>query len=231
MINNINSYLELSALFKQNNKILYLVGGTVRDILLHKEIFDYDLVTNATPDEVVSILKDFKINDCFKKYGIIQLSYNKTHFDIATLRKEKSYKDFRHPLKITFVNSLKKDVKRRDFTINGMYMNDRFELLDFVKGKKDLDNNILRTIGNPYKRLKEDPLRILRALRFSLMYGFSLDRKLISAIKKEKKYLNLLSNDKINLEFKKIKNVNETVIYDMYKKFDIDYLLNNEKRV
>lgn len=228
MINGVNTYLELVSNFKAHNKILYLVGGTVRDILLKKDVFDFDLVTDALPSLVLSILSNYNPIDTFIDYGVIQLKVKGIHFDIVTLRKEKIYKDFRHPLSIKFVTSIKTDVKRRDFTINGLYMNDRFEVIDFVNGIKDLNNHILRTIGRPSKRLKEDPLRILRALRFSLMYNLEIEKKLDKAIKKYSKLVNKLSNDKILSEFKKIKGVGMDKIEEIYHKYNLINFIKKE---
>lgn len=225
MIKNINSYLSLSRLFKDKGFNLYLVGGSVRDILLHLDVYDFDVATDAAPDEVINVLSSLKYDDSFKKYGVIKLQYQTCHFDIASFRKEKQYKDFRHPKKIEFVKKMKIDYKRRDFSINALYMDDRFKIYDFCNGKRDLDNKIIRIIGNPNKRIKEDPLRILRAIRFSISLNFSIDLKLEKAITKYNYLIKNLNKEKIRSEIKKVNK-------DLYEPFkNILYKYNIDKYI
>ena len=158
------TFKSLHKLFKENGYSLYLVGGTVRDFLLGLELNDYDVVTNATPKDMETFLEN--ANYTFAKYGSVKLHYQNIKFDITTLRKEEGYLDSRHPNKIVFCDSLEDDSKRRDFTINALYMDEKERVIDFYNGKDDLKNHIIRMIGDIDKRIKEDPLRIIRAARF-----------------------------------------------------------------
>lgn len=216
-------FVELASLFKNNGFSLYLVGGTVRDILLKKELTDMDVVTDATPEEMKTFLKaDFT----FSKMGSVRLVYEDVKFDITTLRRESGYVDYRHPDNIVFVKTPKEDYVRRDFTVNAMYMDSSFNLIDYVNGFSDLQNHIIRMVGDPEIRLKEDPLRILRAIRFALTYDFSIDEKLSQAIFHNNIYLKELSKDKIRQELKKINDVDEEKLNDIFHKYSIQYLLD-----
>lgn len=215
-------YRQLATLFQEKGFSLYLVGGTVRDYLLGLPLSDIDVVTDATPQQMKNFIDG---NYRYEKMGSVSYKYKNVHFDITTLRKEKRYKDSRHPLNVKFVTSLKKDVKRRDFTVNGMYMDSAFRIIDFVDGEKDLNNHVLKMIGNPCRRLKEDPLRIIRAVRFALIYHFSFDKKLKKAIKKNGKYLNNLNMDKIKLDLKKMPLFDQEKFTQILKELSIiDYL-------
>ena len=139
MANNIDEFLKLSKEFSSHGYHLYLVGGSVRDFLIHKnEIEDFDLTTDATPEEMASFLADCDMT--FSKYGSVKIKRKKQEYVITTFRVEGKYKDSRHPSKITFVRDMKKDVQRRDFTINGLYMDDRFKIYDYVGGIVALRN-------------------------------------------------------------------------------------------
>ncbi len=225
----INFFLELNNKFRAAGVSLYMVGGTVRDFILYKDVHDYDLATDATPDQVVVILKDYNFDATFKKYGVITLKKDGIRYDIVTFRKEFVYIDYRHPAIIDYVKSIEEDVVRRDFTINGLYMDDRFQIYDYVGGQKDIENKIIRTIGDPTVRITEDPLRILRAIRFSLEFGFSIEPSLESAIKENVGLLHELNPDKIKHELSKFKNIDYQVMKNMFKYYSIDYLLGEGK--
>ena len=203
----IELYLSLSKEFESRSFILYLVGGTVRDCLLDKELTDMDLVTDATPLEMKEFLPDADYT--FSKYGSVKVKIGEVKFDITTLRKEEGYGDYRHPSKICFTKSIKEDVFRRDITINAMYMDKDLKVIDLVGGQKDLNNKIIRMIGNPRKRIEEDPLRIIRVFRFMLETGFSIDEELKTAIEEKIEMVNLLNRDKIIQEIKKSNHPDE----------------------
>lgn len=215
----ITAYLKLARLFKDHGFSLYLVGGTVRDYLLRLPLTDMDAVTNATPIQMNAFLKE--ANNKFMKYGYIKYQVDGIKFDITTLRIESKYKDYRHPSKIKYVDSLKKDYVRRDFTINAMYLDDLFVLYDYSSGQEDLKNKIIRLIGNPKKRIKEDPLRILRAIRFSLEFGFSFDEKTAKAMKKYAFLLKKLNKEKIKEEIHKFPAVDEAMKNKLFTDFAI----------
>ena len=221
MLEKTKTFIELAKLFKEHGHNLYLVGGTVRDILLNKPLDDMDVVTDATPEE----MKSFVNGDyTFSKMGSVKFNYQGTKFDITTLRKEKHYQDYRHPAEVVFVKDLKTDHLRRDFTINAMYMDEHFQLIDFENGEDDLNNRVIKMVGNPIKRLKEDPLRVLRVIRFSLAYNFIFDKDLEQALIKSTKYLDKISKDKIKMEFKKFKNIKNDQLDEMLEKYSIKHL-------
>lgn len=225
----IDAYIKLAKVFKNKGFNLYLVGGTVRDFLLKQDLKDMDLVTDATPDQMLPFLKG--ADDSFKKYGSIKYKYEDVKFDITTLRVEGAYKDSRHPSKIKYVTFLKKDCLRRDFTVNGMYLDSYFILYDYCHGQEDLKNKVIRFIGKPSKRIKEDPLRIIRAIRFALIYGFSFESETEKAMKKYTYLLSKLNKEKIKEEVHKIKNVDKDLKNKLLSDFEVAKYLEdiNEK--
>ena len=215
----IDAYIKLAKVFKKKGFNLYLVGGTVRDFLLKQDLTDMDLVTDATPEQMIPFLPG--VDDTFKQYGSVKYHYEGVKFDITTLRVEGAYKDSRHPSKIKYVTSLKKDYLRRDFTVNGMYLDSYFILYDYCNGQEDLKNKVIRFIGKPSKRIKEDPLRIIRAIRFALMYGFSFDPDTEKALRKYSYLLGKLNKDKIKEEVHKIKGADKDLKNKLFKEFSI----------
>ena len=219
----ISEFIKLHELFKTHGFSLYLVGGSVRDYLLGKPLMDLDAVTDAQPDVLKIFLKD--ANYTFAKYGSVSyVSEGGFKFDITTMRKEKRYRDSRHPGYIKFVHKLSTDVKRRDYTINGLYLNGNLKVIDYVHGQKDLKNKVLKMIGNPNKRLAEDPLRIIRALRFVIDYDLALDKKLEKAIRNNIDLLDKLNIEKIKQDLAKIKNQEQEAILNLLNDFGIQHL-------
>ncbi len=164
-------FSSLAKIFYSNGYSLYMIGSSSRDYLLNNEIKDYDFVTNATPKQISLFLK---LDLTFEKYGVVKLKYEGKHIDIATLRKEESYLDNRHPSKITFVDYITLDYVRRDFTINSIYIDKDYKIIDpTLKGVSDLNNKVLRFIKPIEVSINEDPLRILRAFRFKSEYNLS----------------------------------------------------------
>jgi len=198
---NIDIFKTLSDLYKQHGYKLYMVGGTSRDYLLKREFDDFDLCSDATPDEEKAFLDN--VDDSFAKYGTIKINYLNTRFEITTLRKEAKYSDNRHPEMIEFVKDIETDYKRRDFTINALYIDDSLNIYDFGSGKQDLNTNLIRMIGDPNKRLREDPLRILRAIRFSLVLDFDIEERLLITMKKLSYLISSLNPEKVKQEIKK----------------------------
>lgn len=217
-------FIALSKKFQEHDFKLYMVGGTVRDFLNGIDLTDMDVVTDATPEQMKSILE--KADYTFSNLGCVRYKSNNIKFDITTLRKEKSYKDSRHPMKVQFVKDLKDDVVRRDFTVNAMYMDDKFSVIDYVNGREDLNNQILRMVGNPDERIKEDPLRILRAIRFSLDYNLIIEPKLKKSLKANINLLDNLNRDKIAMEIKRIHCQDIDSIKEKFKEFNIQYYLD-----
>lgn len=159
----------------------YIVGGFVRDYLLGIESNDVDVNTNATPKDLLSIFKDSISPQ--EDYGSVTVIYNNIRFEITTFRKETGYLDHRRPDKIEYINDLYEDIIRRDFTINSLCMDKDGNIIDLLNVRDDIDKKIVKAIGNPIDRFREDSLRILRAVRFSVTLEFELDNELIKAIK------------------------------------------------
>ena len=224
MSNKLELYQKLSKVFNEHGYNLYLVGGTVRDYLLHIELTDMDAVTDATPEEMKEFLTE--ANYTFAKYGSVSIKIEGVKFDITTLREEKTYLDSRHPNEISFVKDPSIDVKRRDFTVNALYLDKEYQVIDFVGGEADLKHLILRMIGDPYLRLKEDPLRIVRALRFKLDYNLTIEDKLDKAIRDSVHLLKELNPDKIRQDIKKIKCSNKGQIEKLFEEYNIKHLLD-----
>jgi tRNA nucleotidyltransferase (CCA-adding enzyme) len=200
---NKNIFLDLTTLFNSHGFRLYMIGGTSRDYLLGIEIDDYDFVTDATPEEMKTFLLDADYT--YEKYGTVKAISNNTKVDIVTFREEGEYLDFRHPSKIQYVKTIEKDYVRRDFTINAIYIDEKLSVHDFAGGLDDLKNHVIRFIGDPKKRVQEDPLRILRAYRFQKKLGFEIEKNTLAALKKYEPLLKKINIDKINLEKRKLK--------------------------
>ena len=193
----------LDKVFKENGFSIFEVGGSVRDELLGLEVFDFDFATDATPEEMIKFLPD--ANDTFAKYGCIKYKGEHGRAEITTFRIEESYDDFRHPNKICFVKSLNEDYKRRDFTINAIYKDINGKIYDPSRGVEDLKNKTIRFIGDPDTRIKEDPLRILRAKRFASKLGFEIESESAKAMEKLAYLLEKLNPEKIKEEERKFK--------------------------
>ncbi|MBQ0009357.1 MAG: CCA tRNA nucleotidyltransferase [Firmicutes bacterium] len=197
-------FTKLVNIFKENGYRLYMIGGTTRDYLLGLEVFDYDFVTDATPEEIQKFLPDAEYH--FAKFGSVKVKVDGTKVDVTTLRVEDDYEDFRHPGKIRFVKTIEEDYVRRDFTINAIYIDEDFNVIDPSNGLEDLKNKTIRFIGDPEKRIKEDPLRILRAKRFAEKLGFKIEEKSQKAIGNLSYLLDKLNPDKIKEEERKSKS-------------------------
>lgn len=175
-----------------------MIGGTSRDFLLEREVLDYDFVTDATPEQMKTFLEN--ANYRFEKFGTVRLKIDNEHIDITTLRKEDNYSDFRHPGKITFTKKLEEDYVRRDFTINAIYIDENYKIIDLCCGISDLNNKIIRFIGDPSTRIKEDPLRILRGERFAYKLGFKIEKNTLDAMNENRGLLEKLNPEKIKEE-------------------------------
>ena len=203
MDNRLDAFKSLADLFDKHGYKLYLVGGTVRDYLLGLPLSDMDAVTDATPIEIIKFLPD--ADTTFAHLGSLKYKDESgVKFDITTLREESGYLDSRHPSKVTFAKDPKDDYQRRDFTVNAMYMDKDLKIYDFCGGQQDLKDRVLRMVGNPDQRLKEDPLRILRAIRFHLMYDLKIDDKLMEAMRDRFYLLKNITDAKIESEMAKI---------------------------
>ena len=197
------SYEYLSKRLENEGFETYLVGGAVRDRLLGKEIHDIDLTTRARPNDIMRIFSDLKLIDIGKKFGTIKVIYKSEEFEITSFRSESTYKDRRHPEKISFSDSIDEDLKRRDFTINAMAFRNG-ELIDLFGGQKDLQIKLIRAVGNPYERIKEDYLRAIRAVRFATILDFEIESELKKAISQMASHIEDISKERIRDEVDKI---------------------------
>ena len=173
----------IKLLKKINNQgfVSYIVGGYPRDLYLNRPSIDIDICTSATPKDLKEIFGDImlpKVN-----YGSVTVIVNKIRFEITTFRKEIKYENNRVPVEMEYIDDLYEDLKRRDFTINTLCMDSSGTVIDLLDSKKDLDDRIIRMVGNPKIRLKEDALRILRAIRFAVTLDFKIDGELKKYIK------------------------------------------------
>ena len=197
-------FKELAKLYSSKGFSLYMVGGSVRDYLLNIPLIDMDLVTDATPEEEKDLLDNADYT--FEKFGSIKLKYKNVKFDITTFRKEAGYVDLRHPNVVFFTKDIKDDFLRRDLTINALYLDENLQVIDYVNGQKDLKNKIIKMVGDPLTRIKEDPLRIIRVYRFALDLDFKIDSELEEAIKDNKNLLTNLRKEKIMEEIHKCRH-------------------------
>lgn len=182
----------------------FIVGGCVRDSILGVEPHDYDITTNAKPDEIKRIFSNFKIIDNGIKHGTVGVIIDKEVYEITTYRLEGEYEDNRRPKNVEFTSDIVDDLKRRDFTINAIAYNDKVGLVDKFEGIKDIKNKIVKTVGNPDERFNEDGLRIVRAIRFSSKLGFKIENKTLDSIYKNAEIIKNISKERITDEFTKI---------------------------
>lgn len=195
----------LMNIFREEGHQLYLVGGCVRDWLMEQECHDYDMTTNATPEQMLSLAKKHHFNavPTGKKHGTITFIMAQHAIEITTFREEKEYEKHRFPKNVTFTHSLQEDVKRRDFTINAIAM-DENGIYDYHDGCSDLKKGLVRCVNDPQLRFEEDALRILRALRFSFQLNFVIEDSTWQAIQEKAHLLRYISSERIRDELCKI---------------------------
>lgn len=185
---------------KQNHQA-YFVGGCVRDLLLQRPLGDIDIATSAVPNEVMQMFD--KVIPVGLEHGTVIVRHAHHSYEVTTFRIDGEYTDKRHPDAVTFINQINKDLERRDFTINALAMNKDGEILDLFGGKEDINNRLIRTVGNGYDRFLEDPLRILRALRFSSQLGFHIHPETLKDMKRLKAEIKTVAVERITNEFEK----------------------------
>lgn len=181
-------------------------GGCVRDLLLGRVPKDYDVATNATPDQVRQVFGKRRTIAVGAAFGVITVLGRKDagNIEVATFRRDAAYSDGRHPDSVTF-SSAEEDARRRDFTINGLFYDPLAdEVIDYVSGQQDLQQRIVRAIGNPDQRISEDKLRMLRAVRFTATYEFSLDDATLEAIQRHAAEIAVVSAERIAAEMRRM---------------------------
>ena len=174
----------------------YLVGGAVRSFLLGLPINDYDVTTNADPCAIRLIFSDYPTYDLGRKMGTVGVKIDGLKVEITPFRKEGNYADHRHPEEIEYTDNLGDDLKRRDFTINALCMDKDGKIIDLYNGINDLDNRVIRAIGNPDTRFNEDALRILRALRFKAKLNFTIEENTRKSLFANKELLRHISMER-----------------------------------
>ena len=180
----------------------YFAGGAVRDALLGIKPKDYDIATEATPEQVTALFSN--ADPIGAHFGVILVKNEKEPFEVATFRTDGEYTDSRRPESVTY-SSPKEDAERRDFTINGLFYDPtKEEIIDFVDGSKDLKSKTIKAIGDPNARFKEDALRLMRCIRFAVKTNFTIEKDTFKAIKENAHLLENISKERIQMEFSKI---------------------------
>lgn len=197
-----NKAIEVLKIFNEHGFLAYIVGGYPRDTLLGIETKDIDICTDAKPKEIIELFDTDEIKET--GYGSVRVIYKKTKFDVTTFRKDVKYEDNRKPVKIKYIKDIKKDLLRRDFTINTICIDKDENYIDMLKGKADIEKKIIKTVGNPKYKIKEDTLRILRAIRFATTLEFDIENKTKLYLKKYGSQLMKLSNSRKKEELSKI---------------------------
>lgn len=210
-INNFNE-VEIKILNKLNKCGKgYIVGGAIRDILLGLKPKDVDFATNLSYETLKTLFSEYTPKETGKSFGVLRIRINNIDYEIAKFRKDIYGKE----KKVSFVDDIKNDLARRDFTINAMAYNQKEGIIDLYNGQKDIENKVINFIGNAEERIIEDPLRVLRAFRFMSRLNFSLSENTIEAIKNQKFLLKNIPEERITMEFSKLllgKNIRNTLI-------------------
>lgn len=218
---------EFNKVFKNHGYKAYLVGGAVRDIFLKKEASDWDVATNATPQDVIKMF-NFVVPTGIE-HGTVTVHFKKLEIEVTTFRTESGYSDGRHPDTVNYAATIEEDLARRDFTMNAIAVNlNCGKIVDPFKGKKDIKNRIIRTVGNPHERFMEDGLRPIRALRFASKLGFKIETSTYEEIGNQEVQTKIksISIERFRDEFEKImkspkpsvglKLMEETGILDLF---------------
>ena len=196
---NVNKIIHV---LEENGFEAYAVGGCIRDSLLGRTPNDWDITTSALPEQVKALFK--KTIDTGIQHGTVTILLDKEGYEVTTYRLDGEYEDSRHPKEVTFTALLSEDLKRRDFTINAMAYNEKEGLVDLFGGQKDMEEKVIRCVGDPLERFTEDALRILRAIRFAAQLGFSIAGETYGAIREIAPNLKNVSKERIQVELTKM---------------------------
>lgn len=178
----------------------YIVGGCVRDSFLNKAPHDWDITTSALPEQTLKVFSDFRTIETGLKHGTVTVMINKNPLEITTMRRDGKYTDNRHPDSVEFTSAITEDLSRRDFTINAIAYSEKSGICDPFGGYDDINNRIIRCVGDADKRFGEDALRIFRAVRFSSVLGFSIEEKTAQSVLKNREKLKNVSAERIRSE-------------------------------
>lgn len=215
--------LRVIDIIQNNGGEAYLVGGCVRDMILREKPHDEDLTTSLTPDQVTEIFEKegYKVIPTGLQHGTVTVMVDGEGYEITTFRKDGDYSDGRHPDSVEFSTDVNDDCSRRDFTFNAMYYDGK-EIIDTYGGQKDIENKVIRTVGDPDARFNEDALRMLRAVRFSSKLGFEIDPKVQKSINKNKELIRNISAERIQSEITKtLLGPNRRYAFDVMRKTGI----------
>lgn len=190
--------------FRNNNYEIYIVGGAVRDMLMGRSARDWDFTTNATPEEILQIVPGGLYNNLFGTVFTDNPKDSSRPYEITTFRTEEGYTDSRHPDKVIWGKSLKEDMARRDFTINAIAADAEGNIIDYFRGKADIDAKLIRAVGKAEERFGEDALRMMRAIRIASELGFLIEQETFEAIKKTAPSIGKIAKERIKEEFFKI---------------------------
>ena len=209
---------EIMSVIKEYGATSYVVGGCVRDSILDREPHDWDICTSALPSELLVEFEEsgYRVIPTGLQHGTITVHLNDNNYEITTFRRDGEYSDGRHPDTVEFTSDLIYDLERRDFTINAMAYNPEEGLVDPYCGYEDIQNRIIRCVGNPDDRFQEDGLRILRALRFSCQLNFVIDETTGRAMLDNKELISNVSMERINAEFTKMINAEYISSFMLY---------------
>jgi len=189
--------------FNKSGYEIYIVGGAVRDIIMGRPTNDWDFTTNATPEEILKVIPDGYYDNVFGTVGLTVDGIERP-FEITTYRTEQGYSDARHPDIITWGKTLEDDLSRRDFTINSLAIDKELKVIDLYNGQKDINDGLVRAVGDPHERFSEDALRMMRAIRIATQLGFKIEEKTFEAIKKNAPLINKIAKERVKEELFKI---------------------------
>ncbi|SNZ10335.1 tRNA nucleotidyltransferase (CCA-adding enzyme) [Terribacillus aidingensis] len=180
----------------------YLVGGAVRDYLIGKSVGDLDIATSAKPEQVMNVFD--KVIPVGIEHGTVLVRYEKESFEITTFRTEGTYSDYRHPDRVEFVTDITADLARRDYTVNAIAMDRNGQMVDPFSGREAIEKQQLITVGNAYDRFEEDPLRMMRGVRFVSQLGYQLDQEAREVMESKRSWLNRIAIERVAIELEKL---------------------------
>jgi len=227
---------EIIGLLESNSFSAYIVGGAIRDSLLERQVHDWDICTEALPEDVIKIFSKYTVVPTGLKHGTVSIIIDGWMYEVSTFRADGDYSDNRHPDSVTFIGDIRNDLCRRDFTINAMAYNEKEGLIDPFDGMLDIENKIIRCVGIPDRRFDEDALRMLRAIRLSSQLGFSISGLTQQAIIDRPYLILTISPERVQQEINKILlsdhpeyikkiydyRIMEPIIPELHKCFGVD---------